>query len=120
MPRTAITVTRVTKYAAAASVTQTSGDAANDHSIDATKCPRLILRAENTNVGAAVAFTLELAAGSSSYLESLSKSYSVAASSIEVMWLDVPADLFQTGDVLHIDSADANFGDMRFEAYTWS
>jgi hypothetical protein len=80
MPRTAITVNNLGDFSAATTVTQTSGDAANDHTIDATKTPNLMLRAENTNGGAAVAFTLELAAGGrSSYGQSLSISYSVPA-----------------------------------------
>lgn len=119
MARTAITITSLSTYSTAANVTQTNGDAANDHSVDGTRCPRLILRAQNTNGGAAVAFTIELAAGGSSYNQALSISYSVAASSIEAYLLDVPADLLKTGNVIHIDSADANFGDMRFEAFTW-
>lgn len=120
MPRTAITVANLSSYATAATITQTNGDAANDHSIDGTKSPKLILRAQNTNGGAAVAFTLELAAGSSTFNQAVSLSYSVPASGIEVILLDIPSDALQSGNVIHLDSADANFADMRFEAYTWN
>lgn len=121
MPRTAITVANLSSYATAATITQTTGDPDPDnHTLDGTKCPKLILRAQNTNGGAAVAFTIELAAGSSTFNQAVSLSYSVPASGIEVILLDIPSDALQSGNVIHLDSSDANFTDMRFEAYTWN
>lgn len=118
MARTAITVTKVNSFATASAVTFTAGEA-DDHTIDATKCPKLLLLAQNTNGGSAIAFSLELTAGSSSYGQTPSLDYSVPASSSEVILLDVPPDLFQSGSVLHIDSADGNIADMNFAAFTW-
>lgn len=119
MARTAIPVQTVAAFQEGLNpITATSGDAVNDHSIDGTYAPKLMLIAFNNNV-AAVAFTVELASGDSSYSETVSIAQSVQGIGHEAMLLDVPADMLQTGALIHIDSADANFADMRFYAYTW-
>jgi hypothetical protein len=124
MPRAAITINNLGRYSAATTVVQTSGDPTPDHhSVDGTFSPKLLLRMENTNVGSAVAFTVELTAGGNeSYGQAVTLSYSVPASGIEAVLLDVPASMLQSGNLIHLTDSvpDANFGDMRFEAYTWS
>lgn len=124
MARTAVTITTLSSYQSGVNLTATTGDAANDHSVDATKAPNLILFAHNYNA-ATVDFTVELAAGASSYNQAVSVSQTVPAAvggiaGVRAVRLNVPADLFQSGNVIHVSSADANFGDIRFYAVTWA
>lgn len=123
MPRTAITVTSISPYLVGGNPTATAGDAANDHSIDLTNSPRLMLLAVNSNA-ATVAFTIELPASATTYNIAQSIAHTVPAAAagvdgVRVIPLDSPS-VAQSGNVLHIDSADANFGDVRFYAFTWA
>jgi len=125
MPRTAITVSSIPAYMAGGNPTATAGDAANDHSVDLTAAGngRLILIAVNSNA-ATVAFTLELPASAATYNETVSIAHTIPAAAggvdgVRVIALNSPAAA-QTGNVLHLDSADANFGDVRFYAFTWA
>jgi len=119
MPRTAITVTSVTNYQAGTALTGTAGDAANDHQVDLTYAPKLILLVENTGANS-INFTVEFPAGKSSYNATISRSHTVGNDELRCIPLDVPPDLAQSGNLLHIDSADANFGDLKFYCFTWA
>lgn len=119
MARTAIPVAQVASFLQGEGIVATAGDAANDHEVSLLKAPKLHLIAQNTNASA-VAFSIELPAGNRNFKQATTISKSIAASAIEVFVLDVPSGLAQTGNVLHIDSADGNFGDVNFWAYTWS
>lgn len=120
MARTAIPVTVVAAYQAGTAVSTVAGDAANDHSVDLARAPKLVLCAEKSSANS-VSFTVELPAGKYTYNSTQSKSHTMAAGeSLYVIVVDVPPDLAQTGNVLHIDSADANFSDLSFFAYTWA
>ena len=119
MARTAITVTDSSAYLAGDDPTATAGDAANDHSVDLGK-RGICLVAVNSNAST-VAFTVELPASRPTWNETVSISHTVPASAagvhgVRTIWVDVPSGVKQTGNVLHIDSADANFGDVRFYA----
>jgi hypothetical protein len=123
MARTAITVTSVPAWLAGADLTATTGDAANDHTVDMSSSPRLILLALNTNV-ATVACSVEVPANSSTYQNAHSISHTLPAAvagipGVRVIPIDSPS-IAQAGNVLHVDSADANFGDVRFFAFTWA
>lgn len=125
MPRTAVTITSVPAYLAGANPTATAGDAGNDHTValDAASSGKLVLIAVNTNA-ATVDFTIELPASWATYNKTVSIAHTIPAAAaglngIRVIPLDSPAAA-QSGNVLHIDSADANFGDVRFYAITWA
>lgn len=123
MARTAITVSTISPFLVGGNPSATTGDATNDHSIDMTSVPRLVLIAVNSNA-ATVDFTVEIAANAATYniAQSISHTVPAAAAGIDgvrVIPIDSPSAA-QTGNVLHVDSADANFGDVRFYAVTWS
>lgn len=124
MARTAITVNTVTKFLTSTNLSGTAGDAGNDHSLSLLNAPNLLLLVSNKNAST-VAFTIELPAGASNFNVAESKAYTIpaAAASVEgklAIWLNVPSDLFQSGSVLHIDSADANFADVTFYGIRWA
>ena len=117
MARTAITITESSAYLAGDDPTATAGDSANDHSISLGKVP-LCLMCVNSNA-ATVAFTIELPAVNRTWNETVSISHTIPAAAagvdgVRTIWIDVPGGIAQSGNVLHIDSADANFGDVRF------
>lgn len=123
MARTAIVETLLSPYQAGTNVTLTAGDAANDHQVDLTRAPKLVLVALNTNA-ATVDFTVELPAGKSSYNQTVSISHTIPAAvggvpGVRAFVVDVPGNLAQAGNLLHIDSADANFADVRFAVMNW-
>lgn len=117
--RTAITVTTLNPYQEGANLTRTAGDAANDHSLSLSAAPKLILLVINTSGVNVVNFTIELPACKATYNETVSIAHTMAAAGNRVIPIDIQPDLAQTGNVLHIDSADANFSDLRFMAFTW-
>ena len=119
MARTSVTVTSIAAYQVGTAVTETAGDASNDHSVSLAYAPKLILLCRNTGANT-IAFTIEYPAGKSTYNAALSRSVSMTNAQLKAFVLDVPPDLVQSGNVLHIDSADANFGDLRFSAFTWA
>lgn len=121
MARTAITVTAASRYLAGDDPTATAGDASNDHSLTMSVQP-ICLICVNSNA-ATVDFTIELPAAPQTWNATKSISHTIPAAAagvdgVRVVWIDVPATVFQTGNVLHIDSADGNFGDVRFYAVT--
>jgi hypothetical protein len=125
MPRTAVTVSSIPAYLAGGNPTAVAGDAANDHTVDLSGSynGRLVLLAVNSNA-ATVDFTLELPASAATYNATVSISHTIPAAAggvdgVRVIPLNSPAAA-QSGNVLHIDSADANFGDVRFYAFTWA
>jgi len=119
MARTAIPVVVVEPYQAGTLLTQTTGDATNDHEIDASISPRLHLFVRNTGANS-IDFQIVHNTGVSGYnYSSLTTDYTITSGQYLMIVLDVPGDLKQSGNLIHIDSADANFGDLRFSAFTW-
>lgn len=119
MARTAIPIYVIPPYQDGVEPVDTNGDAANDHSVDLTTAPKLHLNVSNSGANT-IAFSFELPAGTGTYSEAISVSASITSGQFKIYILDLPSDLAQSGNLLHIDSADANFSDLRFRAYTWS
>jgi hypothetical protein len=118
MPRTAIAITQLSAYLAGNNLTATAGDSANDHTLAADRPVTLIC--VNTNA-ATVDFTVELPAAKSTWNATKSISHTIPAAvgavpGVRAIDFNVPGDVAQSGNVFHIDSADANFGDVRFYA----
>ena len=118
MARTEIPVNVIPAYLEGVSIAPTTGDTANDNSVDLSAAPRLHVIARNWGAST-VDYTIELPAGPSNFNETVSIAVSHPNAQTRAIVLDVPADLYQSGGVLHIDSADANFSDISFYAYTW-
>jgi len=119
MARTAITVTSVTgRYQSSTALTTTNGDAANDHEIDLSNAPKLVLIAYNSGASS-VSWQMLVPASKSSYNTASNRTVNLASGNIKAFVFDIPNDLRQSGDLYHINSADANFGDIRFLAYTY-
>ena len=119
MAHTDIPVQVVASHQVATAITLTDGDAVNYNSVDGTHAPKLVLIVRNvTNPFANVDFTVELAAGKSAY--NIARSIDCTSDAeVAAILLDVPSDLLQDGGLIHIESTDVNFGDMKFIAYTW-
>lgn len=117
MPRTAVTVTTVQPYQAGTVLTATTGDTANGISINLSSAPKLVLIIRNGGANTAD-ITFELASGKNAYNRSLSISKSITTG-VRAYILDIPPDLRQSDNVLHIDSADADWNSVQLFAYTW-
>jgi hypothetical protein len=121
MARTAIPINTINSFQRDAEFSVVTGDSVNDMSVDLATAPHLHLVASNYG-GSDVDFTVEFPAGKSTYHQTVSKSHTVTAGNRYAIVLDVPDDLRQTDEgtpnLLFIDSADPNFADVRFCAFT--
>lgn len=120
MARVAIPVASVESYQVGTAIPSTvTGDSTNDHSLSLDQSPKVILVAYKSTANS-VTFTVELPAAKQTYEGAKSISHTVASGEkLYVIVIDLSTDLAQAGNLLHIDSADANFADLVFFAYTW-
>ena len=118
MARTEITVTKASPYLAGDDPTATAGDSANDHNIDMTYGPVLLV-AVNSNA-ATVDFTVSINAHAQTFGTTRTPSHTVPAKvgdvdGVRTVWLDLPPGAQWPGGIL-INSDDVNFGDVNFYA----
>lgn len=120
--RTALALTSVSPFLAGTDLTATAGDAANDHSVTPSGRPIVILAVNNN--AASVACTIELPAVAATFNQAASIPWTIPAASggrarVRAAVLDFEA-VKQSDGTIHIDSVDANFGDVDFFAFTWT
>lgn len=122
MARTSIPVGNSPPWLAGVNLTAVAGDAANDHALDLGDTP-VVLLALNYNA-ATVALTIELPASSLTFGEAKSVAWTLPGATGGIAQPRVTVitnpNIKQSDGTLHIDSADANFGDVRFYAFTYS
>lgn len=119
MARTAIPIASVASFLQGEGITSTFGDFVNNMEISLARSPRVHLVVRNGSLGGAD-FDLVLSAGESSFEQTHTISVSLAGGGqIRVFPLDIPSNLAQPGNVLHIDSADSDFGNIEIWAFTW-
>lgn len=122
MPRTAIPIGDSPPWLAGVNLTAAVGDAANDHELDLGSAP-VVLVAANYNA-ATVALTIELPASNLTFGSAQSIAWTLPAAvggiaGVRATVITTP-NVKQSDGKLYIDSADANFGDVRLYAFTWA
>lgn len=122
MPRTSIPIGNSPPWLAGVDLTAVAGDAANDHSLDLGDTP-VVLLAMNYNA-ATVGLSIELPASSLTFGATKSVPWTLPGATAGIAQPRVTVitnpNVRQSDGTLHIDSADANFADVRFYAFTYS
>jgi len=123
MARTAIPVTTVSEFQEGTELSYVNGDAANWHSLDLSCAPNLVLHVFNAGT-TNEQFAFVYPACNSTYNETVSGVIGIDAGEHKLFLIDPPLDVKQTeGDnnnLLFINSAEADFSNVAFHAYTWN